>query len=215
MPVEPVAKRTIAFIDGQNLFYAAKYAFGHGYPNYDPAVLAKSICTAKGWNLTATYFYTGIPNQQDDPFWNHFWTAKLAAMGRRGVTCFSRHLRYRNQAVKLIGGQISSVLVGQEKGIDIRIALDIVRMARERKYDVGLVFSQDQDLSEVAAEVKSIAVEQQRWIKLACAFPASPTYQNTRGINGTEWITIERSEYDKCLDPADHRPKSVRARSGP
>ena len=85
MPVEPVAKRTIAFIDGQNLFYAAKYAFGHGYPNYDPAELAKSICTAKGWNLTATYFYTGIPNQQDDPFWNHFWTAKLAAMGRRGV----------------------------------------------------------------------------------------------------------------------------------
>ncbi len=132
----------------------------------------------------------------------------------RGVACFSRPLRYRNQAVKLTGGQISSVLVGQEKGIDIRIALDIVRMARERKYDVGLVFSQDQDLSEVAAEVKSIALEQQRWIKLACAFPASPTYQNTRGINGTEWITIERSEYDKCLDLADHRPKKGRANSG-
>ncbi len=33
MPVEPVNKRAIAFIDGQNLFYAVKNAFGHTFPN--------------------------------------------------------------------------------------------------------------------------------------------------------------------------------------
>jgi hypothetical protein len=100
------------------------------------------------------------------------------------------------------------VLVGQEKGIDVRLALDVVRMARENQYDVGLIFSQDQDLSEVADEVRSISVSQDRWIKLACAFPVSPTYTNTRGIHGTEWIKIDRSMYNNCLDPNDYRARS-------
>ena len=34
MPVEPPIKRVVSFIDGQNLFYQAKDAFGFHYPNY-------------------------------------------------------------------------------------------------------------------------------------------------------------------------------------
>jgi hypothetical protein len=44
MPLEPAQKRTFVFIDGQNLFYAAKQAFGYNYPNYDPLRLAQ-CCT--------------------------------------------------------------------------------------------------------------------------------------------------------------------------
>lgn len=190
MPLEPSGKRTIAFIDGQNLFYAVKKAFGYTYPNYDPKVLAERIAVPRGWSLTQTFFYTGIPDPGDDPFWNHFWTAKLAVMGTRGVETFSRTLRYRNQTVQLPDGSTSTVLVGQEKGIDVRIALDVVRLARENRYDVALIFSQDQDLSEVADEVRAISIQQARWIKVACAFPVSPTSENRRGINGTEWIRI-------------------------
>ena len=40
MPTEPTLKRTITFVDGQNLFYAAKKAYGYPYPNYDPKKLA-------------------------------------------------------------------------------------------------------------------------------------------------------------------------------
>jgi hypothetical protein len=98
-------------------------------------------------------------------------------------------------------------LVGEEKGIDVRLALDVVRMARENRYDVALIFSQDQDLSEAADEVRVISVQQARWIKVACAFPISPTAENRRGINGTEWITIDRATYEACLDPIDYRPK--------
>ena len=49
MPPEPARKRTIAFVDGQNLFYAAKEAFGYSYPNYDPAGLARKVCEQRGW----------------------------------------------------------------------------------------------------------------------------------------------------------------------
>lgn len=128
-------------------------------------------------------------------------------MGTRGIKTFSRSLRYRNQTVRLSDGTFTTILVGQEKGVDIRIALDVVRLARENRYDVALIFSQDQDLSEVADEVRAISIQQCRWIKLACAFPVSPTAENRRGINGTEWIRIDRATYDACLDPNDYRPK--------
>jgi uncharacterized LabA/DUF88 family protein len=207
MPIEPSVKRAVAFVDGQNLFYAVKKAFGYAWPNYDPLALAEGICRSKGWTLNQTCFYTGLPSIRDDRFWNHFWTAKLASMGKRGIHTFSRHLRYRNQTVQLPHGGTTTVLVGQEKGVDIRIALDVVRMARENQYDVAIIFSQDQDLSEVADEVRSISVAHNRWIKLACAFPVSPTYDNTRGIDKTDWIEIERALYDACLDPNDYRAK--------
>lgn len=210
MPAEPPVKRAIAFFDGQNLFYAAKYAFGYSWPNYDPLKLSQAICRTHGWQLVNTYFYTGLPSPDDDPFWNHFWTAKLAQMGRIGVRTFSRPLKYRNETVRLADGKITTVLVGNEKGIDVRLALDVVSAARNDRYDVALIFSQDQDLSEVADEVRAISMQQGRWIKIACAFPVSPTYDNNRGINRTDWIRIERSTYDKCLDPRDYRPKGNR-----
>lgn len=207
MPAEPPVKRAVAFIDGQNLYYAAKKAFGYRFPNYNPKALAERITATRGWTLSQTFFYTGIPDATDNRFWNHFWTAKLAVMGTRGIRTFSRPLRYRNQTVHLPGGGTTMILVGEEKGIDVRLALDVVRMARENAYDVALIFSQDQDLSEAADEVKAISVQQGRWIKVACAFPVSPTAENRRGINGTEWITIDRATYDACLDPNDYRPK--------
>ncbi len=164
------------------------------------------MCQSQSWQLTHVHFYTGIPEPTDNAFWHGFWSRKLAVMGRQGIRIFSRSLRYRNQVIKLPDGTTHSVLVGEEKGVDVRIALDIVRMAHRREYDVALVFSQDQDLSEVADEVRTIAKEQNRWLKIACAFPLSPTSRNRRGINRTDWIPIDRATYDSCLDLRDYRP---------
>jgi uncharacterized LabA/DUF88 family protein len=207
MPAEPPVKRAITFIDGQNLFHAAKEAFGHRWPNFDPLRLATEVCRLQGWTLAEVRFYTGVPDRADEPFWNHFWTAKLAQMGREGVVAFSRALRYRNQTVRLPDEREYTFLVGQEKGVDIRLALDIVRLAHRRAYDVALVFSQDQDLSEAADEIRTIAREQGRWIKITSAYPSSPTSRNARGINKADWIRVERATYDACLDPRDYRPK--------
>lgn len=207
MPQEPIIKRTVAFIDGQNLFYSVKKAFGYRYPNYDVEQLAKKVCSTKGLRLDFVRFYTGIPDQSADPFWHHFWTAKLAVMGTRGIHSFSRTLRYRHQTILLPDGTSTTILVGQEKGIDVRIALDVVRLALDKVYDVALLFSQDQDLSEVVDEVKKISIVQQRWIKVASAFPLSPTTENRRGINNTDWVKIDQATYDTCLDKTDYRPK--------
>jgi uncharacterized LabA/DUF88 family protein len=39
MSSEPLVKRAVAFIDGQNLYHAARESFGYTYPNYDVAMI--------------------------------------------------------------------------------------------------------------------------------------------------------------------------------
>ena len=178
-----------------------------GSPIASAASTTRAICAARGWQLDQVRFYTGVPDSTDNLMWSGFWAAKLLAMSRQGVWTFSRPLRYRNQIVKLPDGTSHAFLAAEEKGVDVRIALDVIRLAHRRDYDVALVFSQDQDLSEVAAEVRTISMEQSRWIKMASAFPVSPASRNRRGINSTDWIRIDRAAYDACIDPRDYRPK--------
>jgi len=204
---EPLVRRAVAFFDGQNLFHAAKRAFGYPYPNYDVSKLAERVARKHGWALAEVRFYTGVPDVEDNPRWNAFWVAKLAHMGRLGVRVFSRPLRYRTRSIRLADGSVRAFLDGEEKGIDVRIAIDVIRLAHRSLFDVALIFSQDQDLSEVAQEIRQIAHEQARWIKIASAFPSSPVLSNRRGIEKTDWIRIDRTTYDSCLDLRDYRSK--------
>jgi hypothetical protein len=93
------------------------------------------------------------------------------------------------------------VQVGEEKGIDVRIALDMIRLTYRNEFDVGIIFSQDQDLSEAVSEVKAIAQDQRRFVELYCAFPYSDQTANAKAIRGTDAIEIDRAVYDTCLDP--------------
>jgi uncharacterized LabA/DUF88 family protein len=207
MPVEPAFKRAVAFFDGQNMFHCAKAAFGYTFPNYDPLALAQAVCAAKGWNCVGVRFYTGVPDAGDNAFWNHFWMAKGAQMGRQGIYVYTRSLRYRNKVINLPDGTQHSFLDGDEKGIDVRIALDVIRLAHKREFDVGVLFCRDQDLSEVADEIRVISQEQRRWIKIASAYPHSPAVPGAKGISKTDWIRIDRQTYDRCIDTRDYRPK--------
>jgi len=201
----PPVPKVIAFFDGQNLYRSVKELFNYIYPNYDPPKLAQHICNEKGWQLVNTRFYTGVPIQTVDPFWHNFWTAKFTNMGRQKVHLFRRELRYnREDLVAFATGQTQDIPKGREKGIDVRIALDVLRLVHQRACDVALIFSQDQDFSEVADEIRIIAKEQDRWIKIASAFPWIP-HLNIRGINNTEWIKIDKATYDQCIDPQDYR----------
>lgn len=206
MPKEPALIRAVSFFDGQNLFHSAKQAFGYTFPNYDPVALTRAVCEQRGWNVSGVRFYTGIPDAADKPFWNHFWIAKGAQMGREGVHMFTRPLRYRNKQVKLPDGSIHSFLDGDEKGIDVRLALDVIRLAHRNEFDVAILFCRDQDLSEVADEIRVIAAEQDRWIKVVSAYPVSPAIR-VRGIDKTDWFKIDRTTYDACIDKRDYRPK--------
>lgn len=195
------------FIDGQNLFHAARKAFGYETFDLDPFKLAGAVCETNGWHcrpgettVPTVHFYTGVPSQQDSPRWSRFWQNKLAAMGRRSAELgvHSRPVRYREQTVRMPDGERTVIRVGQEKGVDVRIALDAIRYANDQLYDVAVIVSQDQDMAEVANEIKLISRRQVRWIKVVSAFPSSESTVNQRGIYGTDWLKIDRQMYDSC-----------------
>jgi GTP cyclohydrolase III len=74
------------------------------------------------------------------------------------------------------------------------------------RFDVALIFSQDQDYTEVAKEVHAISRGTKRWMKLASAFPSTPLAANKRGIDGSDPIRIDQAVYGACIDPVDYRP---------
>ena len=202
---EPSNKRVSCFIDGQNLFHSVKKAFGYRYPNYDVKKLAFSVCARKGWDTPVSiYFYTGIHRKNVSRSLHDFWKRKMDAMKDEGIQVVPRHLLYSKAHVGYKGSSKQS-LVGREKGIDVRLALDVVRTVSEGSCDVAVIFSQDQDFYEVAKDVRSISQKQNRWIKIASAFPVGDKHGEKIGIKDTDWIEIDRKMYDECIDPKDYR----------
>lgn len=210
----PAVKRGLVMIDGQNLFHAARECFGQTTPSYDALALAQRICKDQGWELAQVRFYTGIPSARENPNWHDFWSRKLLRMSRQGVEVFTRELRYRKVTFRTEDGFEHSFRAPTEKGVDIRIALDLMRLTNERAFDAVAIFSQDQDFTEVVQDVRRMGKEQHRWLQVASAFPAGGTMRTTpRGINGTDWITIPWASYRECLDPMKY-PRLGDAKQG-
>lgn len=107
--------------------------------------------------------------------------------------------------VSLPDGTTREIVTAQEKGIDLRMGLDVVRMARLGQLDVAVIFSQDQDLAEVAEEIREISRSENCWLHVVSAFPVSPTASSRRGIDKADWFPMNQEFYDACLDPMDYR----------
>jgi hypothetical protein len=138
--------------------------------------------------------------------WASYWSNRILAMKRSGIHTTTRPLRYRKETVEVSGVE-TTVTTPQEKGIDVRLALDVVACGRRHEFDVAVIFSQDQDLCEVVDEIRQISIQTDRWLKVACAFPSGPKASSMRGIDKTQWIEIDEATYNGCLDPKDYRPQ--------
>lgn len=186
--------RAFVFVDGMNLFNNAKRAFGYSYPNYDVAKLARAVCSRVGCELVEARFCTGVPPINDWRY--HFWFGKTESMRQSGVTVYTRRVRTTPEGAS------------QEKGIDLRIGLDALALAFEREYDVLVLFSTDQDFTELGRWIRRVSDQQNRNIKMVSAFPADS--DRIHGIKGMSHFRITREFYDACIDPRDYRPRRKR-----
>jgi len=203
----PNPARVCAFIDGANLSNWAKRCFGYKYANYDIAKLVAHVVGLEpNRNLVSSCFYIGIPTHLDDLQSFNWWSKKLTAMGRTGVKVERRYLKRRELRIHLEGIVHFDTTVPrlQEKGIDLKLGLDLVRMARNKTFDYAIIFSQDGDLVEAVEEVHEIAKEQKRWIQLECAHPVAAGI-DSRPIKRTIPRQITKAIYDPCIDPTDYR----------
>lgn len=194
--------QTIVFIDGQNLYHLAKNSWAppgsshYTYPSYDVEKVAQTlVARVPGRILAETRFYTGVPNASADHFWHGFWTNKLRRMRTLGITVYS--------------GRINSS--GQEKGVDVSLAVDLVRLTYEQAYDVAIIVSQDWDFGPAVQLAKHIASDQGRTLSFDSCFPYEQGLSGSRrGVPGTNWVHIDQTTFDSWLDPRDYRPPPAR-----
>lgn len=148
-PNNTVSKRAILFIDYENAYQRARELFHGGekdeedtHGHFHPWKLGELICRLNNeirrpsdpLSLVAVRVYRGMPDS------------------KRDVEQFSR-ARARKDAWEEVEGVIATTPPLQydnlgnprEKEVDVKLALDLVTFARDRRYDVGILFSGDND----------------------------------------------------------------------
>jgi hypothetical protein len=194
--------RTVVFFDGQNLYHNVRDAWSpkphvpgsvYGYPSYDVEKLASALVQrVPGRTLVGIRFYTGVPSPHrgpDEAFWHGFWGNKLRHLKARGVYVYR--------------GRVNPG--GQEKGVDVSLAIDLVRMTYERLYDAAIIVSQDWDFGPAVKLAKEVAKADRRSLYFESAFPVGGSATYGRGVPGTFWVPITKELYDTCIDPTDYR----------
>lgn len=196
-------KSAIFYFDAQNFYRRSKEVFsGIKYPNFDPVALSNLVAQKYSLKVKKIRFYTGVPPKKRNPYWNRFWSKKLAFLGRDpSIKIFTRKTQTREKTI-FIEDKVHKIKFDVEKGIDTRITIDIVRDVLEQESEAIVIFSEDQDLSEAVAEIKKIAKSQNKYISI---FSASPPFKDKRGISGSKWIKISESDYNQCIDKRDYR----------
>ena len=189
-------KSVITFIDGQNLYHTVKETWPeYHWPNYCPILLSDKMCSLEpNRELKQVRIYTGVPSIQQNAHWHQFWTNKLRALKLKDPNSF------------IYKGTINQY--DNEKGIDVRLAIDIIKMTFEMSFDVGIIFSQDRDLNEAVIMAYQIAKSQGRYISLESAYPSDINSNNNRGLAKTQCRKIDKNTYDQCIDYTDYRDKT-------
>jgi len=225
LPAKPAILRTVVFIDGENLRKTCYALFGWGWCH--PLLLAQELTDVKPDRvLVQCRYYTGVPDPNVDPTRAAKMTRRLNAYQQAGVHVVRRTLKYANEwrianppassssASIAIGTggtasvapgvtvQAQQVLVGREKGIDTRLALDLIRLAVDNVYDVAVVVSGDSDIDEAVQEVLDLRTALARWIAVENGVPVMPGRRYVRLASCT-WATfIGKAMFTKVMDNA-------------
>ena len=195
--------RTVVLFDGQNLYHGARDCWGpddpYHWPCYDVEGLADALVSSEsGRTLAQTRFYTGVPALEQhglppsparSDHWHYFWDNKLRHLGARGVYVYR--------------GRINPG--GQEKGVDVSIAIDLIRLTYEAAYDTAILVSSDSDLGPAVGLAKELSAEQKVQRHFESAFPYQEPHHKMRGVPGTVWRKISKGTYDACRDPREYR----------
>jgi len=108
--------------------------------------------------LTAVRYYTGIHDPIRRPAEHEAMTQRLERYRREGVETVAIPLRYD------ANGR------AREKGVDVRLSLDLVRWGNKGLFDVAVVVSEDSDLDPAVRDVYALR-DEERWIAVENALP--------------------------------------------
>lgn len=141
MPRVPKKKRVAVFIDGSNLYFKLRTLIPNkmDFIRYRYRDLAKSLL-GDDERLSYVGYYVGVVRDTKRTK-NH---EKALELVQNQQKLFEQ---LRHQQISIVKGYLLE-RDGKffEKGVDVRLAVDIVSQAYAKKYDVAIVISSDTDL---------------------------------------------------------------------
>jgi uncharacterized LabA/DUF88 family protein len=203
--LDPSACRVGVFIDWQNCYRTARDAFGFRESGIDgnvkPVVLAAALAKArlndqgKG-QLTKLRIYTGRASQERD--------SRTYAANRRQ---FEAWRKSAPEMVEVIARTLDySLGTPREKGIDVQLAIDLVRTSLFKpEHDVAVLVSADTDLLpavELIAEAGARKIEVATWDGPHWA----PSPLAVKGVTIRQHALTE-ALYEKIKDETDYNPR--------
>ena len=145
-----VTVRTIAYIDGFNLYHAVDALDRPHLKWVDLKALVASFLR-ESQDLTAVNYYSAYATWLPNEFARHRqFTAALSSIG---VSVHMSDFRTRSRRCFNCGASWDS---HEEKQTDVRMAVDMVADALEDKFDMAVVITADSDLLPAVAKVRSI-----------------------------------------------------------
>ncbi|MBU0760675.1 MAG: NYN domain-containing protein [Nanoarchaeota archaeon] len=203
-------KRTMVFIDANNWYHNLK---GWLKPSdIDIKKIVNFISTEKNLDIIEIRWYTSMPSREDNELIYKRQRSFLGHLEKQGIKIISRKLqRLSNKELarkrqNLIESwdlcDICKPLVAasfldmrdttqKEKGIDVRIAIDMVNYALSNKLECCILISGDADFVPALELVKSIGKE------VLCAF--IPRGYSNELRQKFSHLTIKRDSLTKCL----------------
>ena len=141
-------KRVFVFIDGNNFYFKLKELTSKkfGLLDFDFRKFAEWIVQPD--ELTEIRYYIGAIRRQR----NNVKSEEMYANQQR----LFRKLQTQN--INVVLGQLIQHpdKTFHEKGVDVRLAVEMIRFARQDKYDIAYLISSDTDLVAAIEEVRSL-----------------------------------------------------------
>ena len=190
--------RLALFIDGQNAYRRARAVF---FPNtqsgmdgqFRPMDLGRLIASKGGPNgipcaLSEVRIYSGEPDSNRDPRTYAAHDKQTKRWESDGATVITRSLRYPRGW---------PTVPAQEKGIDVALAVDFVKLAIEGDYDVGVMMSTDNDLLPAFEVVRN---HDPGRIHVAVAAWSAPGHHQRLRLPGLWCHWLDHVDYNAVAD---------------
>lgn len=201
--------KTVVFIDAQNVYRTAREAFGWENEsskrgNFRPLMLGQLLTTDPRLVLMHVMVYTGLPSKERDDQGHRAARKRFDTWVHEGggkVFSRERNLQYRRGEAP------------REKGVDVLLAIDLVRLAIAKKFQHAIVVSADNDLVpalEVVCDIRgsqslqSVSLRAEPGCESAPALGVTVTPRRPQ----ISRRLLDRSEYESIEDLRSYNPNS-------
>ena len=190
--------RLALFIDGQNAYRRARALFFSNSQSgrdgqFHPMDLGHLVAGRGGpsgvpCTLSAVRIYSGEPDARRDPRTYAAHRRQVQRWASNGTTVVTRALRYPRGWPDV---------PAQEKGIDVALAVDFVKLAIEGDYDVGVMMSTDNDMLPALEVVRDYA---SGGTHVAVAAWSSPGHHQRLRLPGLWCHWLDQADYNAVAD---------------